>query len=110
MMKKLLYGVRRLLNQELAIARHDNGHFFNSPHEGYGVILEELDEAQEENYKLVRATERLLGAIRRNNRREIETGCFRIEDHATRAACELIQTAAMARKMRESLEEVTKNA
>lgn len=110
MMGKLMHGVRRLINQELAIARHDNGHFFNSPHEGYGVIVEELDEAHEQDWKADQAADLLLKAIRRNDRRFTESTLKKIENNATLAACEFIQVAAMARKMRESLEEVKKDA
>lgn len=80
---------------------------FNSTHEGYAVILEEAEEAQEamENVKTSLAVlwDRVKG---------IEAACFLDEDttptaifhQAIDAACEMVQTAAMFLKYEMSLE------
>ena len=69
---------------------------FNSTHEGYAVILEEAEEAQEamENVKTSLAVlwDRVKG---------IEVACFL--DQAIDAACEMVQTAAMLLKYEMSL-------
>lgn len=79
---------------------------FNSTHEGYAVILEEAEEAQEamENVKTSLAVlwDRVKG---------IEVACFLDEDttptaifhQAIDAACEMVQTAAMLLKYEMSL-------
>lgn len=104
MMNKTLQGIRGLVFRELALARKTNGHSFNSPHEGYGVIAEELDEASEAEYKAVRATSRLLYAIRMNRPGQVKGATYEVEKAAIQAAAELVQVAAMARKLRESYE------
>ena len=79
---------------------------FNSTHEGYAVILEEAEEAQEamENVKTSLAVlwDRVKG---------IEVACFLDEDttptaifhQAIDAACEMVQTAAMLLKYEMSM-------
>lgn len=106
MMNKTLHGVRCLISRELTMARRQNGYYFASPHEGYGVIMEELDEAREVDCHAKRAAEELLYAIRRGNSRRVNGLLREMERQATLAACEYIQVAAMARKMIESGQEV----
>lgn len=102
MMGKTLHGVRCLVTKELTMARRANGFYFASPHEGYGVTMEELDEAREEDKLAKDAAEALLYAIRKGCWRRVNGLLNDLERHATLAACEYIQVAAMARKMRES--------
>lgn len=102
MMGKTLHGVRCLVSKELTMARRTNGDAFHSPHEGYGVTMEELDEAREEVKNAQLAAESLLYAIRKDNWRRVNGLLKDLERHAILAACEYIQVAAMARKMRES--------
>ena len=90
--------VRILVDKELAAA---NERFpqFHSQHEGYAVILEEVDELGDEvdaieghmrdQWSNIRANEASLYAIKS------------IESRAVRAACEAIQVAAMCRKFLE---------
>lgn len=106
MMNKIHCAVKGLVMKELGLARRINGDYFNSTHEGYGVIAEELDEARHEDWKAGIATDRLLRAIRSDNASKLKGPLWEIEKRATLAACEYIQVAAMARKMRESIEEV----
>lgn len=103
MMKKLLSHVRVDIDTELYEARMNNGMFFNSSHEGYGVIAEEHDEAREEAEEVALALKAMLQAIRKNDSRELLQTVNDLGAHATLAACEYIQVAAMAKKMRESL-------
>ena len=90
--------IRALVDKELAEA---NERFpqFHSQHEGYAVILEEVDELGDEvdaieghmrdQWSNIRANEASLYAIKS------------IESRAVRAACEAIQVAAMCRKFLE---------
>ena len=103
MMDKTLKGVRGLVFQELSLARMDNGDFFLDAHQGYGVLAEELDEGNDEAWKADRALNRLLNAIRTNNPGKVRGATYDVERFATQAAAEFIQTAAMARKLRESV-------
>ena len=49
------------------------------------------------------ALNRLLNAIRTNNPGKVRGTTYDVERFATQAAAEFIQTAAMARKLRESV-------
>ena len=103
MMDKTLKGVRGLIFQELKLAREDNGDYFANPHEGYGVLAEEMDEGNNEAWRADMALNRLLNAIRTNNPGKVRGATYDVERFATQAAAEFIQTAAMARKLRESV-------
>lgn len=103
MIGKTFHGVRCLITKELTMARRANGIYFHNAHEGYGVIMEELDEAREEDKRAKDAAESLLYAIRKGNWRRVNGLLNDMERHATLAACEYIQVAAMAQKMRESI-------
>lgn len=89
---------------ELAYAQHDNGQTFHSPHEGYGVLAEELHEAAAEVGAVDSWFETLIMTIQHNNSKGIIDCAERIERCARLAACEYIQVAAMARKLRLTME------
>lgn len=108
MMTKLLSRIKANVDAELKEARKNNGLYFNSSHEGFGVIAEELEEAREEASDTINSFEPMVRAIRKNDKGVLDNLLVSLENHATLAACEFIQVAAMARKMRES-EEVKTN-
>lgn len=101
-MIKLFRKTRELMFSELALARSQNGKHFHSTHEAYGVIVEEKTEAWDECIDVDHAVDKLLGAIRRNDKADVHLAAKDIERHALLAACEYIQVAAMARKLRDS--------
>ena len=103
MMIKLFRKVRNLMFAELEMANKQNGHYFHSPHEGYGVIVEEENEAWDESIDTHAKLDELLTAIRKNDRKDMVVAAKEIERCASLAACEYIQVAAMARKLRESV-------
>ena len=103
MMDKTLKGVRGLDLHELSLACQENGDYFANPHEGYGVLAGELDEGNNEAWRADMALNRLLNAIRTNNPGKVRGATYDVERFATQAAAEFIQTAAMARKLRESV-------
>lgn len=102
MMIKLFRKARNLMFAELELASKQNGHYFHSPHEGYGVIVEEKTEAWDESINVDQSIDGLLSAIRRNDRDDLYMNLKETERHALLAACEYIQVAAMARKLRDS--------
>ncbi|MDP4176142.1 MAG: hypothetical protein Q8933_19335 [Bacteroidota bacterium] len=99
-MKNLLIGVEVLAMQELEHANIENGNKFNSMHEGYGVILEEVQEASEELDKVVQRLKQVWGAIRRDE--YPEEAIQMLNHHAKLAACEAMQVVAMAQKFKDS--------
>ena len=101
-MVKLFRSVRGLVKQELCLANRQNGDHFHSAHEGYGVIVEEKTEAWDETINVEAAVDRLLRAMILDRKDDLHDAAKAVERHATLAACEYIQVAAMARKLRES--------
>lgn len=104
MMNALLSYVREGIDMELHSAREENGRYFHSTHEGYGVLVEEVYEARQETQRVMSRIESMLPLIHRNSDLDLMKRTEAIELAATLAACEFIQVAAMARKMRESLD------
>lgn len=98
MMDKLICGVEDLIRQELALARKDHGEKFASPHEAYGVIAEELHEAEEEYRMVHEHRQTMLNALRFNSPSLMDDACVDLRRTALLTACELIQVAAMAEK------------
>ena len=88
--------VRELAAQELAAA-NEKFPQFHSPHEGWAVMQEEIDEA-EQAMQTVRVCSGILWEhyIRRNDSgvKKIKS----IKEYAIRLACEAIQIGAMAQK------------
>ena len=109
MMTKLTKDVRSLVIQELGLARQDHGDYFHSAHEGYGVLMEELEEAFEEGGAVKGYSKPILQSIRMEDKPLLINWLELIEKHAALAACEYIQVAAMATKMRESIEKESKD-
>lgn len=104
MMDTLQPYVENGVGFELEEARKENGELFNSEHEGYGVILEEATEAGDEIEQVASLLSDILRDIHTHNEIALLLHLRRLEHHATLAACEYIQVAAMARKMKESVE------
>ena len=93
--------VKRLAKKELAAANRAN-RMFASPHEGYAVIREELDELMNEVRPLhFNVTVRLWNNVKKNEPMTREN-LTRIYNVAIRAAVEAIQVAAMVRKFERS--------
>lgn len=86
-----------LVGEELAAA---NAIYppFASMHEGYAVLLEEVEEAKDELETLERRLGRLWAFCKRNRADLAKDTIFGIEGDAIHLAAEAIQVAAMARK------------
>ena len=73
---------------------------FHSLHEGYAVLLEEVEEVNEEVDYIENTVKGIWRSVKADNI-EIALYCAdRVEDHAIRLAAEAIQVAAMAKKFR----------
>lgn len=92
--------VRELVEVELAAA---NERFpqFHSAHEGWAVIKEEVEETEEESYRMSLFCEGAWQDIKSDipAKTEINIKCLR--ESAINAACEAIQVAAMCQKFLE---------
>lgn len=82
---------------------YDNHEKFNSTHEGYAVIKEEMDEAVDEIKLMTEHGHRLWNRIKNdeNTMEHIE----KIEETAINCAAELIQVIAMCKKYKSSISE-----
>lgn len=99
MMDKLRKEIREATGKEYVRACSEWGDTFASLHEGYGVIAEEVQEACEEQERVMTTLGDLLHKIRTGSPNDIENVCERIERYARLMACESVQVAAMARKI-----------
>ena len=97
-MQELIDKVQELVAFELARANTIHPPRFNSMHEAYAVILEEIEEAEEAIKKVEWKKVLAWDCIKE----DIDpTGFFeQMEVIAINAAAEIIQTAAMCRKAR----------
>lgn len=94
MMKRLMKSVNELVSQELKMA-NTNFPQFNSKHEGYAVLLEEVEEAECEMEAVKSAIDLLWFAIKS----DMENMPVRdVRTCAVSLACEAIQVAAMCDK------------
>ena len=96
-MKELKEAVKVLMNEEYERAAKKFGGNFNSPHEVYAVILEEVEEAGDE-FDCIRGYLAEYWDCVKNN--EVGEWFLYIEKSAIQAAAECIQIAAMAYKAR----------
>ena len=76
---------------------------FHSLHEGYAVLLEEVEEAEEEFNALQARLDLLWFNIRNNNAGRAPEFAGRVREHALDLAAEAVQAAAMAQKLIDSM-------
>ncbi len=98
--RELMLGIRELVNEELLFA-NQKFPLFASPHEGYAVLKEEIEETLDESKRLDRNIELLWCGIKKNENVMPYVGY--IEDYALQCAAEAIQVVAMCRKYKQSL-------
>ena len=92
--ERLMNNVNELVSQELKMA-NTNFPPFNSRHEGYAVLLEEVEEAEYEMCMVKSSLNYVWGAVK------TDIPIIPVEDvknYAVRLACEAIQVAAMCDK------------
>lgn len=99
-MKELLLSVSKSADEELKRS-YEKFPKFNSPHEGYAVIAEEVDEAAAVMFSVKAGLTQMWAAVKCNSANEIYANC--IKEHAMNLAAEAIQVAAMAQKYIDSL-------
>ena len=101
-MKELLKSVEALAIEELANSYKKFPKFVSS-HEGYAVLLEEVQEHQEDTKSINVSKDRLWSSTRCNNQQAQILAARDLKDYAIHAAAEAIQVAAMAQKYIDSL-------
>ena len=103
-MSTIVHPVNLLVDTEYERAAQLHGAVFASPHEGYGVIAEELQEAVTEIERAQAFMYQLLKAIHEENAKATIDMADCICVMAVNAAAESIQVAAMCEKMRKTME------
>jgi nucleoid-associated protein YejK len=99
---KVLEAVKKAVEEELERSYSEYGFGnFSSGHEGYAVIKEEVEEAEDELERVKKKLNWLWSAVRRNE--YPEEALLLLGHYAQLLACEAIQIAAMAVKYRTSL-------
>lgn len=98
-MSTIVQPINLLVSDEYDRAAKLHGAVFASPHEGYGVIAEEVLEVQNENAKIVSGCQTLLAFIQQEDMQKVMDTADAIRDAAVNAAAECIQVAAMCEKM-----------
>jgi hypothetical protein len=95
--------IKQLVKEELNKA-NENFSQFNSDHEAYAVLLEEIEEAFEDMSYCNGSVERIwrLG-VKKNDIERIEDELKVIEEYSLKAIEELIQVAAMVQKFKDYL-------
>lgn len=95
MRQELIDWVENVINDELDWSYDEHGKFPSQYH-GYGIILEELKEAQEELQRVYNSLEGVFAKIRNN---ENPNGLIELLGNSAKLlACEAVQVAAMAQK------------
>lgn len=103
-MEELRECVEWLTELELERANKTNKSKFNSMHEGYAVILEEVEEVKEEFELLKIVVDGIWNSIRRNNTKVAIECMESLKKRAVYLSCEAIQVAAMSEKFKDSFE------
>lgn len=93
--------IEKLIEKELSAA-NEKYPLFASMHEGYAVILEELQEASEEYENANCESDLMFYCIKKNNKRHAIKSAEELKRFASNGAAELIQVAAMAQKFIDS--------
>lgn len=97
-MVKLYEAVKTLVEVEYARASLNYGATNNSAHESYAVLKEEFDEARDEDVNTALSLDRYWKAVKENDEEKQAVYLKEVYTHSILAACEFIQTAAMAHK------------
>lgn len=100
-MKELLKSVEKLAAEEL-VRTYEKHPAFNSSHEGYAVILEEVDEKDAIN-DVSTLTGYLWNYVKTDCCEEQKCRAGMLKKYAIHAAAEAIQVAAMAQKYMDSV-------
>lgn len=101
--KQIQAQIAYLAKMELVRSYDIGNSSFNSAHEGYAVMKEEIEETQDEAKKLVSQSEILWSAIKQDKHDFAECTARDIYQTALAVAYEAVQAAAMARKYLYSL-------
>ena len=96
-MKELLNEVEQAVENELARANKQHP-LFNSLHQSYGILAEEIAEAKEAFEETERMFDRFFMCVRKDDYSSANDYLAYIKKNAIDCAAEMVQVAAMAQK------------
>lgn len=97
-MEELMRAVSDLVDKEYGWAAKTHGGAAASPHEGYALIKEEIEEADQEMERLKKKLAFLWLNVKNDADDMVQRNFEDMKSMAIAGACELIQVAAMADK------------
>lgn len=100
MMDHLSHGVEALVELEHKTIVDKHGAGYHSAHEGYAVLLEEVEEAEEALLLARNALGRAWEMLRVDSAEQMMQHIQRVEHWAQMTAAEAVQVAAVCRRMR----------
>ena len=100
MMDHLSPGVDALVELEHKTIVEKYGEGYHSMHEGYAVLLEEVEEATEALREVQQHLACAWQDVREDARKLLGSEILRVEHHAKDLAAEAVQIAAVCRRMR----------
>lgn len=98
MLDHVMQDVNAAKYAELRRIKQEHGEIYASIHEAYGVLAEEMHEAELEYVCAKDFFADLIESIHQGRRTMIDSDLEAIEGYAIKAACELVQVAAVCRK------------
>lgn len=102
-MEELVKAISALVGKEYQRAAAEHGGAANTPHEGYALTKEEVDEAREQMDAVCQNITDLWCAVKAYDLPRQRKHLAKLKWAAILGACELIQVAAMADKAVEGL-------
>lgn len=105
MIDPIMTDLHPVLKAEYLRAKEDHGDVYHSPHEAWGVLMEEWDEVCEEIENVGERLRDIARGVRRNDAQGLAQTFCSIQLFAMRAAAELIQVAAVCVKAMDTMEE-----
>lgn len=100
MMDHLSPGVEALVELEHKTIVDKYGDGYTSMHEGYAVLKEEIEEAEEALQDVKKHLDWAWLAVREDERKLFGSEILRVEHYAKQLAAEAVQVAAVCRRMR----------
>ena len=97
MMKELLIDMEQAMDRELERANKLHP-LFNSLHQSYGILAEEIAEAKEAFEETERMFDSFFMCVRKDNYSSANDNLEHIKKNALDCAAEMVQVAAMAQK------------
>lgn len=104
--EELVKAITALVSEEYQRAAAEHGGAAHTPHEGYALTKEEVDEAREQMGVVCQNITDLWCAVKADDLPRQAEHLIKLRRAAILGACELIQVAAMTDKAKAGLEEV----